>query len=72
MTTLVKGLDHYQIGENGHIEYKFSNNIQEKILQFNFQLTRTDDNGLKVLQDILKSILTDLKYNIEKGTLCEK
>ena len=30
-----------QIGENGSIEYSWSNNIREKIIQLSFQLTRT-------------------------------
>ena len=49
MAALITSLDnsnHIQYGENGHTEYSWSNSIQEKILQFSFQVTRTMDNGL--------------------------
>lgn len=72
MTAHVKAVYNYQIGENGHIEYTWSDNIQEKILQFNFQLTRTNEEGIKHLELILKDILTNLKYTIEKGSIYEK
>jgi len=51
------------IGENGNIEYGWSNEIREKILQFYFQITRTDKNGVENLSIILKQILTTLKMN---------
>jgi hypothetical protein len=46
MTALFTSLDnftHSQIGENGHSEFKWSNNTREQILQLSFQLTRTTD-----------------------------
>lgn len=68
MTALVNALDNFtptQIGENTHIEYGWSNSIREKILQFSFQVTRTDENGIKNLQVVLKELLRVLKrkYN---------
>ena len=75
MTALVTALDNYtnkHIGENGHVEYGWSNNIKERIIQFSFQVTRTDDKGLKKLKIILKDILTVLKYNINMGSLPER
>ena len=60
-----------QIGENGHVEYGWSDNIREKILQFSFQITRTNDAGVKNLQTILKELLSSLKHNIDKGTLLD-
>jgi hypothetical protein len=36
-----------QYGENNHIEYKWSNNQQETILQLSFQMIRTDDSSQK-------------------------
>jgi hypothetical protein len=51
------------IGENGHIEYRWSNEIREKILQFYFQITRTNKNEIENLSIILKQILTTLKMN---------
>ena len=51
-------------GENGHIEYGWSNNVREKILQFSFQLTRTDKYGLNKLKIILNDLLITLKYKV--------
>ena len=58
MAALINALDNYtpkQIGENGHVEYGWSNDVRERILQFSFQLVRpSDTSGLKtVLTDIL-------------------
>ena len=63
MAALINAIDNYtttQIGENGHVEYGWSNNTREKIAQFSFQLNRTNDNGLKNLQEILKGLLFSL------------
>lgn len=49
------------IGENGHIEYGWSNEIREKILQFYFQITRTDERGIENLSTILKQLLISIK-----------
>lgn len=73
MTALVKALDSYtplQIGENGHVEYGWSNNIQEKILQFSFQATR--GSNIDKLHIILVDILTNLKNDVFNGSLLEK
>ena len=80
MTALVNALDNYthnqigdnQIGENGHVEYGWSNNIQEKMLQFSFQLTRTNEDGVSRLSIILNDLLTNLKHKVDNGTLFEK
>jgi len=75
MAAIVNALDTFtpsQIGENGHVEYGWSNNIQEKITQFTFQLNRTDVAGLKSLQDVLSGLIINLKYYIDKGTLPER
>lgn len=64
MSLLIDALDIHtskQIGENGHAEYTWSNSIRERILQFSFQLTRTDERGLYRLEIVLKDILTTLK-----------
>lgn len=68
MSALISALDNHtskQIGENGHAEYGWSNSIRERILQFNFQLTRTDERGLNKLSIVLYDILNTLKahYN---------
>ena len=75
MTALVHALDNYtptRFGENGHVEYGWSNSIQEKILQFSFQVTRTDQVGVSRLSIILCNLLTNLKHKVDTGTLPEK
>ena len=75
MAALVNALDNYtptQFGENGHVEYGWSNSIQEKILQFSFQVTRTDEDGLAKLSRVLHDLLSNLKHNADNGTLPEK
>ena len=73
MAALINALDNYtskQIGENGHIEYSWSDNIKEKILQFSFQLVRTsENNGLK---DILTDMLTILHHNVTSKVIVER
>jgi len=73
MSALINAIDTYtskQIGENGHAEYGWSNNIREQILQFSFQLTRTDEKGLHKLEKVLFSILSILhtKYYALKNS----
>jgi len=75
MAALVGALDNFtpsQIGENCHLEYGWSNKIQEKILQFSFQLTRTDELAIKRLQTILNVLLDSLTHTISTGSLPEK
>jgi hypothetical protein len=71
MAAIVNALDNFtpsQIGENGHREFSWSNNIQERILQLSFQLTRTNDsNQVKILAMQIDKILTDLKKNYISG-----
>lgn len=62
MASLVQALDNNtptQYGTNGHIEYAWSSNLREQILQFSFQVTRTHDLGK--LHTQLNIILTTLK-----------
>ena len=75
MSALVTALDNHtpqQIGENGHLELTWSNCIQEKILQFYFQITRTDDIGINKLQIILIELLSTLKYKIDNSKIVER
>lgn len=64
MAALVNALDNTckQVGEKCHAEYGWSTNIREKILQLSFQITRTDDKGIKSLEKILRSLLTSLNH----------
>jgi Mg-chelatase subunit ChlD len=73
MAALVNALDNYtptQIGENGHVEYGWSNSIQEQIVQFSFQLTRT--STLKPLENRLNLMLSILSEKVRSGILPEK
>jgi hypothetical protein len=75
MAAIVGALDNFtpsQIGENCHLEYGWSNKMQEKILQFSFQVTRTDDVAIKRLQTILNVLLDSLTHTISTGSLPEK
>lgn len=75
MAALIGALDNFtpsQIGENCHLEYGWSNKTQEKILQFSFQLTRTDDLAIKRLQTILNVLLDSLNHKISTGSLPER
>ena len=62
MAAMVQALDYNtptQYGEKGHQEYTWSNHIQEQILQFSFQLTRTSHSDK--LHRQLNHMLTTLK-----------
>jgi len=75
MTAIISALDTYtpkQFGENSHVEYGWSNNIREKILQFSFQLTRTNEAGVKSLQIVLTDLLTSLKNNVKVAFVGER
>jgi hypothetical protein len=75
MAALINALDNYtptQFGENGHVEYGWSNSIQEKILQFSFQVTRTNEDGVNKLSQTLSDMLRQLKHQIDNGSFPEK
>jgi hypothetical protein len=66
MAALINSLDNItpsNLGENGHSEYTWSNNIRERILQLSFQLTRNTatNNNLLSLAGIVDNILSELK-----------
>ena len=70
-STLVTALDTHtprQVGENGHVEYAWSNDLREKIVQLSFQITRTDDAGVKSLGDIFYSIALPLKNILDSNS----
>lgn len=74
MAALITALDNstpIQYGEKGHAEYAWSNSIQEKILQFSFQLTRTEDKGL-ALQVVLRDLLVRLTHSRLNASLPER
>ena len=51
---------HTQLGTTGHVEYSWSNDIREKIFQFQVQLTRTDEAGILYLEKCAMEIMTEL------------
>jgi len=58
-----------QYGEKGHLEYAWSNDIRERIIQLNFQLVRTDTTNTSKLQDIYSQLIGELlvhKYNFNE------
>ena len=57
---LSANLNQKKIGEEGHIEYSWANNIREKIVQLNFQLKRTSVDSVQFGQ---------LKTQYKKQTL---
>jgi hypothetical protein len=49
-----------QYGEKGHVEYAWSNEIRERIIQLNFQLVRTDSKKISKLQDKYEQLIGEL------------
>jgi hypothetical protein len=68
MINAIDSLEIFRQGDNGHTELEWSNKIQEKIVQFDFQCVRTDINNIselaKILNDLLQSLiqLADKQY----------
>jgi hypothetical protein len=73
MSLLVSAIDHFtpsKVGENGSIEYTWSHDLQDRILQLSFQITRTKDQGtIKRLEKIAHDILKDLNHQYNHGVL---
>ena len=73
MASLIENLDlKKQIGENGHVEYCWSNNITEKICQFSFQLTRTNTTNVEKLRITLEDILNKLTNGVNSFFMQER
>ena len=75
MSALIKALDSHtpvQTGENGHTEFTWSNDIQEKICQFDFQCVRTNEEGIDALSEILCDLLRRLSKTQTSPILEEK
>jgi len=51
--------------EKGQKQYVWSNNIQERIIQLNFQLLRTQNENIINLNSIIRNIFIDLKNDYE-------
>ena len=75
MTALVNALDSYnptQYGEKGNVEYIWSNIFQEKIIQFSFQINRTNEDIINGLAQKLSDMIRDINYMIQFGSLSVK
>jgi len=73
MAALIGALDNYtskQIGENGHLEYTWSNDIRERIAQLSFQLTRTKD--ISYLARQTDELLLDLQSRNASGKMLKE
>ena len=73
MAALIGALDNYtsrQIGENGHLEYTWSNDIRERIAQLSFQLTRTKD--ISYLARQTEELLLDLQARNASGKMLKE
>ena len=68
MAALVQALDtatQTQFGQKGHVEYAWSSDIKERILQFSFQLTRTDSSKIEELSQQLDSLLKNIIAGVQ-------
>lgn len=68
MASVVSALDNFtpiQHGEKGHTEWGWSNNIQERVLQLFFQLTRCDKTRQGELEGTYRKLLDDCKDSPE-------
>ena len=75
MSAMINTLDNVipsQVGENGHLEYGWSKSFQELIMQYSFQLTRTNKYEIETLRGTLKSMLSSLKRKMETVNVYEK
>ena len=71
MAQFIKAMDQHtmkQVGENLHTEYSVSNSLDEKIVQFFFQLVRNKDHSdlERLHRDILKTINSDPALHQER------
>jgi len=58
-----------QLGEKGHVEYGWSTQWRERILQLSFQLTRTDSNTVESLSQKVKELLFSLRQDVISLTI---
>lgn len=57
---LYSNVNIYQYGEKGHVEYGWSDNLREKILQWNFQAIRCEEEKKDKLETIYSQLIQDL------------
>jgi len=69
MSALLQAIDQYtsntplSSGENGHAQYGWSNEIEDLIVQFHFQLVRTDKAGVETMKHRFNHIIQTIKCN---------
>ena len=67
MAALVNALDTItplQYGENAHLERGWSNSLQERVVQFHFQVTRADETKIEQLRTVLAGLLIEIKAKL--------
>ena len=67
MAALVNALDTFtplQYGENAHLERGWSNSLQERVVQFHFQVTRADETKIEELRTVLAELLIEIKAKL--------
>lgn len=70
MAALINALDSScKLGNKGHVEYAWSNDIKEKILQLSFQFTRCDSSTIESLSTILRQTLKNLQNGYKNGQI---
>lgn len=62
----------YEYGENGHVEYGWSSDMEERIVQFSFQLTRTTEERIQDLSLILDKMLSELKSKLYEDDITKE
>lgn len=75
MSAMISALDSFTPfikGENGHVELDWSNDLEEKIVQFDFQCVRTDANGVAKLAIILDGLLDRLSKQTDPGSITKR
>ena len=73
MAALINALDSTpkQYGENGALEYGWSNDIREKVLQFSGQIVRSDASRIEIMADKLRELLNQLSWNNSRNVLSD-
>jgi len=72
MAALVNALDmgvKTQLGQKGHVEYSWSSDMKERILQLSFQITRANKETVKSLSQELDKLLKNIIGGYQEGTI---
>ena len=72
MAALVNALDTStpkQYGQKGAVEYGWSNDIREQVLQFSGQIVRSDDARIEIMADKLRGLLRRLSFKESENVI---